>query len=140
MHPNRSVRRVALVSACALAFGGALATGAAAAPLYQCGKPIIDTDGSVQNVICGNGQLNENPKVAALLRKEAPATMAVAPTAPWRTLRKAMCTDLKSADSPVMIAVYLYKDGERYNEGITAPAWPSIQRVEKRITDGTLCP
>jgi hypothetical protein len=135
--PAARVVAVALV-----AFSGMLAGahhGASAAPLYQCGRPIVDNDGSVQNVICANGQPNENPKVAALLRKEAPATMAVASDASWRTLRKAICTDLQRADSPVMIAVYLYKVGERFNASVTEPVWPSVTRVEKRISDGTLC-
>ncbi|MDO8309128.1 MAG: hypothetical protein Q7V58_12330 [Actinomycetota bacterium] len=139
MNLSHTTRCLALTASCSLALVGAFVPGAAAAPLYQCGKPIVDTDGSIQNVICGNGQLNENPKVAALLRKEAPATMAVSPSATWRTLRKAMCKDLEQADSPVMIAVYLYKDGQRNDAGVSEPAWPSIQRVETRITDGTLC-
>ncbi|MDP1877741.1 MAG: hypothetical protein Q8M17_09315 [Actinomycetota bacterium] len=132
--------RTRLTAACiAVALVGVVSPSASASPLYQCGKPIVDTDGSIQNVICGNGQLNENAKVAALLRKEAPATMAVSAGATWRTLRKAMCKDLEQADSPMMIAVYLYKDGQRYNASVSEPPWPSIQRVETRISDGTLC-
>ncbi|MHB1066417.1 MAG: hypothetical protein ACYC2Z_03155 [Candidatus Nanopelagicales bacterium] len=139
MKPSRAARRVALTGACALALGGTFVPSATAFPLYPCGRPIVDTDGSIQNVICGSGQLNDNAKLVALLRTQAPATMAVAPSAPWRTLRRAMCKDLERADSPVMIAAYLYKDGQRYDAGITDPAWPSIQRVETRISDGTLC-
>ena len=103
---------IALVGVAAFALLSA--TTATAAPLAaptgtnteKCGKPQIDGDGSLGNVLCPNGKANS--QVKKYLTKALPNVMALGKNPNRVAVNNAACRDIDKNSIPMIVNGYTY--------------------------------
>ena len=103
---------IALVGVAAFALLSA--TTATAAPLAaptgtyteKCGKPQIDGDGSLGNVLCPNGKANS--QVKKYLTKALPNVMALGKNPNKVAINNAACRDINKNSIPMIVDGYTY--------------------------------
>ena len=90
------------------------ATPATAAPLAvpastnteKCGKPQVNADGSLGNVLCPNGKANS--QVKKYLTKALPNVMALGKNPSRADVGNAACMDIDKNDIPIIVDGYTY--------------------------------
>jgi hypothetical protein len=90
------------------------ATPATAAPLAvpastnteKCGKPQVNADGSLGNVLCPNGKANS--QVKKYLTKALPNVMALGKNPSRADVGNAACMDIDKNDIPIIVDGYAY--------------------------------
>lgn len=90
------------------------ATPATAAPISaptgtnteKCGKPQVDADGSLGNVLCPNGKANL--QVKKYLTKALPNVMALGKHPNWVAVNNAACHDISKNSIPMIVNGYTY--------------------------------
>ena len=90
------------------------ATTATAAPLTaptgtyteKCGKPQVNADGSLGNVLCPNGKANS--QVKKYLTKALPNVMALGKNPSRADVGNAACMDIDKNDIPIVVDGYAY--------------------------------
>ena len=90
------------------------ATPATAAPLAapastnteKCGKPQVNADGSLGNVLCPNGKANS--QVKKYLTKALPNVMALGKNPSRADVGNAACMDIDKNDIPIVVDGYAY--------------------------------
>ncbi len=90
------------------------ATPASAAPLSaptgtnteKCGKPEVNADGSLGNVLCPNGKANS--QVKKYLTKALPNVMALGKNPSKADVGNAACMDIEKNDIPIIVDGYAY--------------------------------
>ena len=91
-----------------------VATPATAAPLAapastnteKCGKPQVNADGSLGNVLCPNGKANS--QVKKYLTKALPNVMALGKNPSRADVGNAACMDIDKNDIPIVVDGYAY--------------------------------
>ena len=91
-----------------------VATPATAAPLAapastnteKCGKPQVNADGSLGNVLCPNGKANS--QVKKYLTKALPNVMALGNNPSRADVGNAACMDIDKNDIPIVVDGYAY--------------------------------
>ena len=91
-----------------------VATPATAAPLTaptgtyteKCGKPQVNADGSLGNVLCPNGKANS--QVKKYLTKALPNVMALGKNPSRADVGNAACMDIDKNDIPIIVDGYAY--------------------------------
>jgi hypothetical protein len=112
MKPTSRFASIALVGVAAFALLSA--TTAIAAPLSaptgtnteKCGKPQVDGDGSLSNVLCPNGKANS--QVKKYLTKALPNVMALGKNPNKVAVNNAACRDINKNSIPMIVNGYTY--------------------------------
>lgn len=124
---------IALVGVAAFALLSA--TTATAAPLAaptgtyteKCGKPQIDGDGSLGNVLCPNGKANS--QVKKYLTKALPNVMALGKHPNWVAVNNAACRDIDKNSIPMIVNGYTYVHAAHNYKKPT----PSVNALSKAL-------
>ncbi len=124
---------IALVGVAAFALLSA--TTATAAPLAaptgtyteKCGKPQIDGDGSLGNVLCPNGKANS--QVKKYLTKALPNVMALGKNPNRVAVNNAACRDIDKNSIPMIVNGYTYVHAAHNYKKPT----PSVNALSKAL-------